>query len=111
MGFSVYQGNDIAVTTTVQDSEGNPVDISGANEIILVITESGDSTSTEHLRKTLTGGGLTILNSTDFQFDLSDAETGNLAVGSYYVEAELTNSNGKIYTILQSGLTINSTYL
>lgn len=106
MSFSVNKGNDLRVIVPVADNDGVPVDISGALEITVVIADTLDA-ETARLTKVLTGGDITIVNTTDFMFDLPAAETAGLPVGNYYVEGKLVNSAGKQYTVLIDSLTVN----
>lgn len=76
----------------VVDADGVPVNISGANEITVVIAAAIDGAI--HITKTLTGGGVTIGTDTQYSFKITDADWSSLTLGTLYWECMIENSSG-----------------
>lgn len=101
--FTMHSGNDRRVLVPVVDQRGDPVDISGAEEITWIISKSAGSSPV--VTKTLTGGGVMITNNSTFKFDIVSDDTSG-RTGHYYHEAQVVNSDGKIYTPIHGSIRI-----
>lgn len=86
--FTIYQQESVLVTISVTEG-GNEKNITGADIEWVLYTVSG-STETVLITKTV-GSGIIITDGSvgDFQVSLSSSDTGALAVGEYYHQAEL----------------------
>ena len=93
----VPAGDDRRFIITVRDQWGDLVDISGAQEIRVVVSVRLGETPI--LDKTLTGGEVWVsTNSYQFWFKVTSAESLLLPLRGYY-EIQLTNSDGDKGTI------------
>lgn len=101
--FELFRGDDLRVFVPVVDEGGDAVDLTGATSIRWWAANSVNSAPV--IQKdlddmTLTGSGST------FYFDLSSDETELLSPRTYYHEAEIISSEGKVYTVMHGSMKV-----
>ena len=109
--WNMHRGDHKNLIVSVLDSNGNIVDLSGANEVTFAAakkTSTGFSTTTAITKKMSLGSD---------QVELTDAENGKFTVklvtadttglkGEYYYECEVIDSLNEVGTVLVGTLTI-----
>jgi len=104
--FIMWAGDDKTLQVTVQDSSGDPVDITGATAIRWQLSKS--ATKRPALIEKALLDGVTVISAPGGRFDvtLEPEDTEDLK-GDYYHEAELIDSGGRVATVLTGTATIN----
>lgn len=105
----IPQGDERALEFTVTDADGNPADLSGANQIELAISRRVNSPTL--LSYTLTGGALTIAANHILRATVTGAQSAGLTPGSNYYEIKLTNASGQARRLAAGILHIQDTLL
>lgn len=98
-----HSGDSLDITVTVNDPEGNAVDISGT-AITFVIHNS--ETDTTEVSKTV-GSGITITNGSAGRFEVAidPSDTESLS-GAHDIEAQVVESDGTVATVLTGSFPI-----
>ena len=98
-----YQGNDFLIPTTVKDSSGSAVDLTGST-LSYQLSKRGDETALISLSD---GSGVTITDAAagECEVTLSDSDTA-IAPGTYEHELLIEISSGEKYSIEYEDLTI-----
>jgi len=122
--IQIVQGDDLRLSSTVEDQGGDPVDISGAQDLRWAVGRNGETTADAEL--TL-GSGVEITTNDGYYVDISAAISGALSETTYWPElrsalvvprqlskadvrrsywhqVRLTTSAGKVHTILDGRL-------
>ena len=106
--FDMFSGDDKVLVVTVKDLAGVAVNLTGAS----ITWKLADSlTGTVRATKT-TAAGIAITDAADgvFEVTVADADTATLS-GSYYHEAEVTDSSGRDSTVVFGNITIRPTLI
>lgn len=107
INFCTRQRNDLQVEFTVHDEEGNPVDLTDAQEITWQLSQNVGSVAL--IEKTLTGATITVNTPNSFIFDIADTEID--FSGSHYHEAQIVTDQGFEYTAVQGRVKIDRTQI
>ena len=99
--FTMHSGDTKDITVTVYDGDGNTVALAGATIVWSMAQRLGESAL---VTKTTAAADITISGS-DFSFSLDPADTTAL-VGTYYHEAQVTDSGGDVATVLTGTIII-----
>lgn len=96
-------GDDLRVFITVNDSQGNPIDITDANSIEYQMFKNYGSPTV--ITKVL-GTDLVVNGTNQFYFDLTAAETATLSRGQYKHEAQVITAGNQTYTVVRGTVTM-----
>lgn len=101
----MYSGDSQTVKITVTDDDGNPVDLSGSQELTFAVARYG----TTEVTKTLSGGGITVTGSDNnvATIQLDASETADLE-GEFDIELQQTDGGGNVATLTRGVLTIEA---
>lgn len=101
MEIKVVQGDDLTYTLTVNDADGNAVDLTGASAAVFTVKKNY-SDDTAVIEKTL-GAGVVITTPASgvVTVTLSDSDT-DIEDGTYMFELQVTDSSGNISTVRKS---------
>lgn len=106
--IDIFAGDDLRVRVAVRDTKGGLVDVTQATEIRWqAFARIGDPPI---ITRSLSGADITVDGPSVFFFDLFPADTAN-NVGAFRHEADIVNSAGDTYTILQGQLTVRPVQL
>lgn len=98
--LTIDQGASFSTTTTLTDTDGNPIDLtnySGAAQMRKTYTSSSAVTFNVSLGGTL---GTVVLS-------LSANATANVAAGRYVYDVELTDNTGLVSRVFEGIVTVN----
>jgi hypothetical protein len=110
MNFEMFQGDDHVLEVSVQDSNGDPIDLSGSlidwalaanvsSDQLLIQKNSGASP-----------GGITITDAGGGVFEvLIDAEDTEDLSGLYYHQSQVIDAEGSVSTIVAGWVRIKAT--
>lgn len=106
-----HAGDALKITVTVEDSDGNAIDISGANVIEWYLKDNAtDSDADAILSKTKSGGGITFTSDgTDGKFDIKiDTSDTDGESGTKHHRARLKDSDDDRSTLFHGDFTIST---
>lgn len=99
--YNIRQGDDLYLTETVTDNNGDAVNLTGATIVTTTIdrngTEISEVTTTTHT--TPTSGITTIL--------IPDTVTSNWTIGCFSLQSVVTLSDGGVFAIEDSTVNVN----
>jgi len=93
----IGQGNDKSFLFTARDQSGALLDVSGAQEITMIV--AAKVTSAPIITKTLTGGTITLNNAHQFTAAFTDTQTASLSPEVLYCEVGIVSATGMKYTL------------
>lgn len=105
-----HAGDALELVVTVEDEQGNAIDISTVNEITwLLKDEKRDPDNKAILQKTLTGGGITYDSDGTNGIFVVQIDTGDTTAeaGNKHHRARLTDSGGNRSTLFTGDFTID----
>lgn len=104
---NLHAGDALDITCTIEDSDGNTVDLSGAQAEYLLKEDSADADSDALLTKTISGGGITIVDSDagELLIEIDTNDTGGM-VGQKHHRLRVTDSDGDRATVFTGTVTI-----
>lgn len=94
--LEIIRGDDVTISATITDKDGNAVDLTGAKAYLTVKNERSDSDDDALIQKTTEVHS----EATDGEtgFDLTDEDT-DIAEGKYYYDLQIKDSDGKIRSV------------
>lgn len=104
--FSMYSGDTRRVRVTVVDTNGDPVDLTGSS---ITWSLSSDSTATGSQAITYTlSDNVALIDAVNgiFEVTIVPAATASITGDKRYHEAELTESDGTVTTVMTGTITI-----
>lgn len=107
INFCTRQRNDLQIEFFVHDEEGNPVDLTSAQEITWQLSRT--VAAPVLIEKTLTGSTITVNTPNSFIFDIADTEIDFF--GAHYHEAQIVTDQGFEYTAVQGHVKIDRTQI
>lgn len=107
INFCTRQRNDLRLEFIVHDENGDPVDLTDAQEITWQLSRNVGSPVL--IEKTLTGASILINTPNSFMLDILDTEID--FSGSHYHEAQIITDLGLEYTAVQGRVRIDRTQI
>ena len=100
--------NDGKITINFVDNAGDPIDVSGSNEITFVLAQSVGGPAV--FTKTMTSGAITLATNSQGFIIVTDTET-DIARKSYYYECRITNASAEFQTVAAGAFVIQDTFI
>lgn len=112
LSLSIPKNNAASLLFPVIDNDGDPVDISGFDEISFAVWDDYPTDGgVLQFHKTLTGLDITIEgDNSSFSFSITAAETGAIVGRFSYFELTMTDGNGDPRTVAAGQLRTENTY-
>jgi hypothetical protein len=104
MKITMVQGDDLRVFVSIDDMDGNPINMAGAQSIQWGLSSRFGAAPI--LTKSRADGDIIVTGAGALYFDITAAESGALAVGQYAQEIQIVTSGGLTYTVGQGSLAI-----
>lgn len=103
-----HAGDSLTISVTVYDGDGNTLDITGADFEWVLVDRATDTTL---LTKSTGGGGISITDATNGEFEISidSADTQDMDPGYYEHEAEMDDGS-TVATVLTGSFGIVGSY-
>lgn len=101
----MHSGDTRRVRVTVEDSAGDPVDLTSSS---ISWSFSSDNTATGSQVVTYSlGSGIALIDAVNgiFEITIAPADTASVTAGKRYHEAELTESDGTVTTVVTGTIT------
>lgn len=95
----VFKKNDITISVTVTDQDGNVVDITGGTVTLTVKENYGDA-DPGALQIIVLSGALTDPANGQTNIVIADTDTTSVDVGNYLYDIQLNTAGGDIYTLV-----------
>lgn len=103
--ISMYAGDDLRLIFDVEDTDGEPVELAGAQNIRFAIARGTKPVVVKEL-----GDGVEFYGEAGFYVDIEPEDTQDLR-GAYRIECDLTNSAGQTYTVFDDTLRVTAVAL
>jgi len=112
--YSADEQTDYIVRVDCKDTDGStPLNVGDATEITYTVSDNPDST-TAHITKTKTGGGITVTNGSGTndrcEVAITEADTTGLT-GRYYHQLLVEDAAGDVQVFVREYIQINSRYV
>lgn len=99
--FTMWQGEDKSITVTLTDADGGAIDTAG---LTFTWSMAEDASETALLTKS-TGSGITN-GSSAITIALDEADTDDVAAGTYYHECRVVDGSSQHDVVFTGGLTL-----
>lgn len=102
--INIIRGDDVSITIKFTDSDGNPIDLTGATVYFTAKNNLSDADNDAVLSADITSHSNPTNGETVLTF--ADTDTDGLTVKSYYYDLQLKTAAGKISSVKAGKLNI-----